>query len=73
MANRKFLQVPLVNREDERAVERVSKALRRTKADAARFLFHEADKKIRAEIKRASIDQSAAVNLTTAGEQILNS
>lgn len=53
---RSFLQVPILTRDDERAIERVSKHLQRSKADTARILFREADKRIQAEIKRASLE-----------------
>ena len=71
MANRKFLQVPITTREDERAIERVAKALRRSKADSARFLFREYEKKIN-EVKRASVSHPDAVivQLTEAGEEV---
>ena len=72
MTTRKFLQVPITTREDERAIERVSKALKRSKADSARFLFREYEKKIN-EVKRASLihPDAVIVQLTEAGEAVV--
>lgn len=55
------------------ALARVARSLRRTESDTIRFLVNTADEKIRAEIKKASIDRpdEVTVSLTTAGEKAL--